>query len=736
MAESPAAAARKRTSVNSDSSQSRSDDGSARDDKEHAKTGRHSRIMSGNEVAPLKILSPRGEAFSPENAGSPMRSARKSLFGDRRFPVKIGTGTPGERSPARASKPAPRPEPEQQPEPSKIDEEDEHVPGEMTLEQALARNEGLRNAIQNFDDDDDDDDEEDDASTTLENGSDDADEMADKVTDLADRADESGWPDDTAFSNFSIIPNLTNFAGLSVSPAKGGASETNATPKPYGRRGTSPPKDHRTARPDDAGNTTSLLDFTDHLASISSRYADPSPSRRGPGKAGDPSDTPRRNQDNLLDFDIPPMPTPRSIPTVTPREIEALKSAFLSEISSLKATLSGKEAEVTSLKTAVGDAEKRVSQFSEQLREVEVLKNSLSEERDTWQSRGREMESILRKVKSEMVHSQREREELEFKLVESEQRREAAEMMAQDAESKMASLRAGRAAPDADNVKSPSKTASQREADNMERVARELHALYKTKHETKVAALKKSYEARWEKRIREMERTIEELTEENESLKTDRDSTMTKAEFGQAVANETAELKAQAAKSAARVKELDTEVQKLEAIIGSVKQDNQELIILLERERVEKGELVQLAEEMMSIQQQQPPAPTPAPKPQPQPRVMSPKPMSPQPMSPEPAPARQTPKKIGGGIAPPTNFRTSIGKPPSGLRTPVGVPKPAPSKIGGPPPGHHRTTSAAPPRGLPRPGSVQTARPQSMVMPRSGIMSSIEKMGNYRGRGE
>ncbi|MCV5163677.1 hypothetical protein OFB65_25305, partial [Escherichia coli] len=75
--------------------------------------------------------------------------------------------------------------------------------------------------------------------------------------------------------------------------------------------------------------------------------------------------TPQRpgsNLSNILDFDIPPMPTPRSVPTITPRELETLKSGFLSEISSLKASLSGKEAEVTSLKTAVSDAEKRVGE--------------------------------------------------------------------------------------------------------------------------------------------------------------------------------------------------------------------------------------------------------------------------------------------------------------------------------------------------------------------------------------
>ena len=62
----------------------------------------------------------------------------------------------------------------------------------------------------------------------------------------------------------------------------------------------------------------------------------------------------------------------------------------------------------------------------------------------------------------------------------------------------------------------------------MERVARELHGLYKSKHETKVAALKKSYEARWEKKIRELETRVEELGEDNERLRIGRDATLTR----------------------------------------------------------------------------------------------------------------------------------------------------------------------------------------------------------------
>ena len=160
---------------------------------------------------------------------------------------------------------------------------------------------------------------------------------------------------------------------------------------------------------------------------------------------GSTATTPSSNRmSNLLDFDIPPAPTPRSMPSITPRELESLKSGFLSEISSLKASLSGREAEVQSLKTAVGDAEKRVGESMEQVREERNLKEQLAAEKEEWEKRGREMEAVLRNVKDEIVHGERERDDLEGRLEESERRREAAEMMAQEAESKMAGMKAGK----------------------------------------------------------------------------------------------------------------------------------------------------------------------------------------------------------------------------------------------------------------------------------------------------
>ncbi|KAI1357703.1 hypothetical protein F5Y08DRAFT_143211 [Xylaria arbuscula] len=642
---------------------------------------RHSRILSGNGLSPLKILAPQdttaSEPRSPERKSS--TKSPKKWSPDKRFPVKINSA----------------------PSPEKLGEKPVEKPAvqhrEITLEDALAENKDLAHAINIFEDED----------TMMENADDEANDTFMTIGQEPGHVDEDeqAGPDDTmvsTFSTFSAVPNLTMFARIGHTPTK--FANVDATPTARSRMNLSP---QQTPRPGtvrrESGNSTNLLDFTEQIQSFSSRYAEQmSNLRRGsPAKssANTIAVTPKKRQTDLLDFDIPPLPTPRSIPTITPRELESLKSGFLSEISSLKASLSGKEAEVLSLKTAVADAEKRVGESLEELREVKAVKEALLEQQESWEQRGRDMESVLRKVKEEIVRSQRERDQLESKFEESEKRREAAEIMAQEAESKMAAMRAGKtnadAPADAAN-KSPEKNrlAGSREVEiAVEKVSRELHSLYKSKHESKITALKKSYENRWSKKVHELEAKVEELVEDNEKIRAGRDNTITKVDPNQSIMEGIDdERKAQAVKDSTQIRELNAEIQQLGAVITSVKSDNQELRLLLEKERVEKGELVQLAEEMMSMQsfcQTEAPRPPPsAVKPQPQ---------------------------------APTNFRSSVNRG-TGLRPPASAKKPTESRIGGP--GSERKIGG----GLPRPGSGTGSR--------SGIMSSIEKMGNYRGRGE
>lgn len=624
---------------------------------------RHHRVRSGNELSPLKILSaPRGGSVESPTAGYDSAKASPSL---PRSPRKM---SPEKRFPVKVSNPLDAPPPEKQTETRTI-----------TLDDALKENGGLKHAIDIFEDD------QNDVSSAMDMAPD-------------EEEGETVGPDDTmvsTFSTFSAVPNLTMFAKLGQSPTR--TQQQACEPSPRAPRPGSSSRSSATLNHGkrESGNTTNLLiDFTDNLRNP----------QRSPGKRmnldGSAATTPRRQQlSNLIDFDIPPMPTPRSVPSITPRELETLKSNFLSEISSLKASLSGKEAEVHSLKTAVGDAEKRVGESLEKLREEQIAREQVAEEKQEWEHRGREMETVLRNVKNEILKGQKEREELEQKLNESEKRREAAEMLHQEAESKMAGMRAGRESAKASPEKSkdsPIPNTSQEVELAVERVARELHGLYKSKHEAKVTALKKSYEARWQKKVKELESRVEQLNEENEKLRVGRDATMTKvdpnsAEFG--------ELKTQAVKDNAAIKELNADVQRLEAVVASVQKDNSELRVMLENERIEKGELVQLAEEMMSMQSFVGPSQTPA-RQQQQPVEQTPR------MPPTSSPQRRqtealaakTPKSIG---------RTS------GLRAP-GTALRAP---------HERNKSAS--GGLPRPGGAG----------RSGIMSSIERMGSHRGRG-
>ncbi|KAJ4422528.1 hypothetical protein N0V82_002862 [Gnomoniopsis sp. IMI 355080] len=702
-----------------------------------SKDKRRSRIMSGSEMSPLKMLAARSNsdaaAPAPESqslddklAPPAPKSPRKSISPMRRFPVRTNTG---DAPSGRFNRP--------QSIPAAVKERDEEVAEganeapterprshpqatEITLEEAIAQNPGVKHAIEIFED-------------TLDSigGSDDDDtNLPEEATPRAPTGEyetgRGGGDQDEAagdetmmseFSDFSAIPSMTTFARLG------------------GRTPTQMAQDARSG-----SSTTNLLDFTDNLR-FPGRHQSPSRSMT----VSDAAKTPQRQSiANLLDFEIPPMPTPRSVPTISARELESLKSNFMSEISNLRATLSGKEAEATSLRTALIDAEKRVGQSMEQLREERSLREQNAEEKDTWEKRGREMETVLRQVKDEIMTTQRERETLESRLEESEGRREAAEMMAQEAESKMAAMRASRVSGGeaANSPRSPKNTTSQREIElAVEKVARELHSAYKSKHEAKVAALKKNYEVRWDKKIRELETKIEELTKENEELRVGRDATLTKVEF------EASERSAQAVKDSAQIKELQAEVEKLEAVLKTVRSDNDELRHQLEGERVEKGELVTLAEELMQMQSNQSVVVQnnePAPRQQQVEHTTPPKRVAQRASAPVP-PRGQTGMGVSRSTTTTTPRKTApspsgipgtksgmrnsmIGRPPgvSGLKAPGSIA--GGSRIGGGAAAHSRAGSSVPASGLARPAS-SLARP-------GGLMSSIQQMGSYRGRGE
>jgi len=376
--------------------------------------------------------------------------------------------------------------------------------------------------------------------------------------------------DDTCFSAFSAVPNadMTRFANLGHSPTKSASRsptkyhDEGPTPRPKSRNthlrtrdhyenGDSSPTPRRHNSNRDGDTTNLLVDFTDQssmthsssrspskngrlspkkyhtqpdLASYTSSRRTPSPTKY-PLPPGTPSEA--HHLANLLDFDLPPAPTPRSIPSISARELESMKSAFQSQVSSLTATLKGKDAEVSSLKGAVEDAENRCGQAEERFRDERAAKEGLQSEKSAVEKRQQEMQSVLKDVKEEIIRGDREKDVLLQRAQEAEHKREEAEAKAVEAESSLAGFKAAAPAIDPSLQSSPGKSDAAAEVEAaVTKVAKELHGLYKSKHEAKVTALKKSYSDRWEKKIKDLTTKIEDLSRENDDLRLGRDATM------------------------------------------------------------------------------------------------------------------------------------------------------------------------------------------------------------------
>lgn len=462
----------------------------------------------------------------------------------------------------------------------------------------------------------------------------------------------AGYPgmDDTAFSAFSAVPNadMTRFTRLGQSPTKSAFGsppkspfEDAPTPRPTGGNtpsrnrqkyddGYSSPTPRRHKQTRDNDTTNLLIDFTGQFYPTAER----SPSRNGrlspkkyhtqselashlssrrtpsPAKQALPPGTPSesRHLANLLDFDLPPAPTPRSIPSISARELESMKSAFQSQISSLKAELSGREAEVSSLKNAMGDAERRVGESLEQVREERDAKEGLQAEKADWEKRQKEMQIVLKDVKEEIIRGEREKDQLL-------QRVSDAESKAVEAESKIAGMRASSSST-APSESGSTNTNSEVEA-AVTKVAKELHGLYKTKHEAKVTALKKSYSERWEKKIKDLQAKIDELSKENDDLKVGRDATMTGVEPGALTGRSDTESEAQKEKERQTREEHEQQLEEQKRQLSNVEREletarrnlagsteqNVALVSQLSASRAETAELIAATEELMTLSQ-------------------------------------------------------------------------------------------------------------------------------------
>lgn len=450
--------------------------------------------------------------------------------------------------------------------------------------------------------------------------------------------------DDTAFSTFSAIPDLTTFAargsqpGLGVfrSPQKGALGSvsrshfdppskfTDGTPQQtpsqsvfmtpatsrrrqaeQASRAASPtPRSSRLANARDDDTTSLLLDFTGTIDSASMNRLSPTKSSTEPNllsyinnqRIPSPSKaTPRPNKNslmNLLDFDLPPQPTPRSIPSITVRELESLKSTYLSEISSLKASLSGRDAELMSLKRAVSDAERRVGEAQEKEREEQSACEHAQAQRGEWEKKGKELESLLRKVREEFILGEKEKEDLSIKLEESNRAKEEAQLKV--AERAMITANDFDPSVTGSNDVLISHMVSQQLDEKMENLARELHAVYKKKHEGKVATLKKTYEARAEKKCQEMQHKLDDLMKQTEELQAAKDASLS-MELAMRRQQESDD-------SITETQQQKAQIDGLRQEMSSIQNSHAQLIKELESERIEKGELVAAVDEMLALQ--------------------------------------------------------------------------------------------------------------------------------------
>jgi peptidoglycan hydrolase CwlO-like protein len=320
---------------------------------------------------------------------------------------------------------------------------------------------------------------------------------------------------------------------------------------------------------------------------------------------------------NLLDFELPPPPTPRSLPTVTIREMESVKSSFQSQISSLTASLSGKEAEVDSLARAVADAERRVGEAQETVREERSAREYAEAQMIDWKKKGEEVQTLLQDVQAEMARNDAEREQLLQRLAESDRRAEDAEARSSDLETKVIEAESKNVDMSTfihnDDGEENKKIYSELEcqtaiAEKVNEVARDLHSAYKAKHEKKIKALKDNYQKKADERCKELRVQINRLERQVEEAEKKRDNTVSNVLPGGNGPNEGSSVSVSNTEDLQKLESQRAEIENLKAKLAglqselqSLRKSNDSLMVDLEAERVEKGELVAAAEQMLSM---------------------------------------------------------------------------------------------------------------------------------------
>lgn len=325
---------------------------------------------------------------------------------------------------------------------------------------------------------------------------------------------------------------------------------------------------------------------------------------------------------NLLDFELPPPPTPRSLPTVTIRELESVKSQFQSQVSSLTASLSGKEAEIDALSKAIADAERRVGEAQETVRDERSAREYAETQMVDWKSKGEEVQKLLQDVQAEMARNDAEREDLLARLADAEKRADDAESRSSELETKVIEAESKNVDMTTfinnDEGDENKKVYSELEcqsaiAEKVNEIARDLHTAYKAKHEKKIKALKDNYQKKADEKCKELRAQIASLERQVEDAEKKRDNTFSRINPGQHDARDESQgvspskttrnaedaqmLEAQRAE----IENLKARLAGLQSELQSLRKSHDTLVEDLEAERIEKGELVAAAEQMLSM---------------------------------------------------------------------------------------------------------------------------------------
>jgi chromosome segregation ATPase len=227
------------------------------------------------------------------------------------------------------------------------------------------------------------------------------------------------------------------------------------------------------------------------------------------------------------------------------------------------------------------------------------------------------MEEVLREVKQNTFLEEREKEKLRKQAEEAERKVEDHEIRVLELQASLDTLRSDRvkATPSPQKGEGPTTPGVTADIDfavkdATEKVARELHALYKSKHERKVADLKVSYEKRWIKQVEQLRADLKMSQDEVVKLQTEKEATMSGIIPGQTEAfhkmeGQIEELRRWNDEVSAGKKVAEAEVAGLRSQVDSLSTETDSLRKEIEQERIEKGDLVAQVDLFLSMSAQQ-----------------------------------------------------------------------------------------------------------------------------------